>query len=534
MMKFRNIIAGIIGVSFLFGTSAFANEINIREVVNSLQIKYDGLEDDIDKSKILIENPRMEIPLGLPNTDYEEQYNISLFSETSEIGDNINLLNGAYPWENLETYGNEVRVAVIDSGYAPHDELKANVLEGYSLLTNTNDVTDTYGHGTHVSGIIAAALNNTGVVGIAPKAKIVPIKLTNEKNFTLANVEKAIRLAVDEYDCDVINMSWGLSAALFYRNNTAAIDKLAENLAYENIKKDIIDELLATGDYTEEQINEKIDAIVQDWIEKKPDKYEVYFAESIDYVCEENLEISFSKVESALDYAASKGVLLVAAVGNEKSETICYPAHCESVIGVSSVGTATGEKEFSSEFSNYGASVFICAPGYNVNSTTLVNGYIEDSGTSFSTPHVAGLAAIAKSINPNITQDEFKQLLIDTSEDLGDEGYDVKYGYGLVNAQALVEKMIENTVYISPINTDEDGCSALIYNNTDKKATGISIWAEYGDALSVFNTPVSVEIEKGEKKTVEYDKLPGAKLKHFLWSDMNTLEPLGISRAYGE
>ena len=35
-------------------------------------------------------------------------------------------------------------------------------------------------------------------------------------------------------------------------------------------------------------------------------------------------------------------------------------------------------------------------------------------------------------------------------------------------------------------------------------------------------------------ETVEYDKLPGAKLKHFLWSDMNTLEPLGISRAYGE
>ena len=248
---------------------------------------------------------------------------------------------------------------------------------------------------------------------------------------------------------------------------------------------------------------------------------------------EESVKDYIGKIDAIVNYAYHKGVMLIAAVGNNTGETLNYPANCKNVIGVSSVGPDVGEKVFSA-FSNYNNSVFVCAPGYRVRSTYNNGGYARINGTSQATPHVAGLAAIAKSINPNITQDEFKQLLIDTSEDLGDEGYDVKYGYGLVNAQALVEKMIENTVYISPINTDEDGCSALIYNNTDKKATGISIWAEYGDALSVFNTPVSVEIEKGEKKTVEYDKLPGAKLKHFLWSDMNTLEPLGISRAYGE
>ena len=110
-------------------------------------------------------------------------------------------------WD-AETYGNDVRVAVIDSGCSAHTDLTDNILPGKNYFDGSTDVTDDIGHGTHISGIIAAQLNDIGINGAAPKAKIVPLKcFRNGESPTNAMLIEAIDDAVNVYGCRVINMS---------------------------------------------------------------------------------------------------------------------------------------------------------------------------------------------------------------------------------------------------------------------------------------------------------------------------------------
>jgi subtilisin family serine protease len=106
--------------------------------------------------------------------------------------------------------GDGVRVAIIDTGCdINHDDLKNNLLQGINLVNNKKDPIDGNGHGTHVSGTIAAENNSKGMVGVAPKTKIIPIKALNDdgsgNNYDIA---KGIVWAVD-YGCDFIGMSLG-------------------------------------------------------------------------------------------------------------------------------------------------------------------------------------------------------------------------------------------------------------------------------------------------------------------------------------
>lgn len=121
----------------------------------------------------------------------------------------FNAINAHYAW-NSGFYGNDIRVAVIDSGVYPHDDLKHCLVEGYNFADNNTDTTDTYGHGTFVSGIIAAGCNNIGIVGLSHRATIVPFKITDGlSGIPIDVVISAIYAAVDSYDCDVINLSLG-------------------------------------------------------------------------------------------------------------------------------------------------------------------------------------------------------------------------------------------------------------------------------------------------------------------------------------
>jgi uncharacterized repeat protein (TIGR02543 family) len=152
-------------------------------------------------------------------------------------------------------------------------------------------------------------------------------------------------------------------------------------------------------------------------------------------------EINSAAFEAACQYAVSKNVILVAAAGNDGDNTPSYPAQYESVIGVGSVN-ADGVR---SAFSQKGKDrVFVTAPGENLTSTyhQSTSSYATSSGTSFSSPEVAALAAVAKSIDNDITQQEFAQLLMDTSDDLGETGRDDFYGYGLVDFKEAVESLL--------------------------------------------------------------------------------------------
>ncbi len=113
-------------------------------------------------------------------------------------------------WD-LELYGDDVKIAVIDTGCYNHEDIDDNLYDGYNYLDSNTDLTDSIGHGTHVSGIIAAEMNSIGVVGLASNAKIVMLKcFDDDANTRLSYIIKAIYAAVDEYDCDIINMSWGV------------------------------------------------------------------------------------------------------------------------------------------------------------------------------------------------------------------------------------------------------------------------------------------------------------------------------------
>lgn len=113
--------------------------------------------------------------------------------------------------------GQGVRVGVVDSGlFTAHEEFQgANVLEGANYCVTENDaarkdVSDSYGHGTFVSGLIAAAENGAGILGLAPDVELVPLKCFEGKNGSVANIAAAIYDAVDTWHCQVLNLSLGL------------------------------------------------------------------------------------------------------------------------------------------------------------------------------------------------------------------------------------------------------------------------------------------------------------------------------------
>lgn len=121
-------------------------------------------------------------------------------------------------WEKLAHWEGKTReqvvVAVVDTGVAAnHPDLAGRVLsDGYNAIDDSKDTTDRYGHGTHVSGIIAAQTNNhLGVAGVTGTAnvKILPIKVLGDDGYgTTLSIAKGIDKAV-EMGADVINMSLG-------------------------------------------------------------------------------------------------------------------------------------------------------------------------------------------------------------------------------------------------------------------------------------------------------------------------------------
>ncbi len=123
----------------------------------------------------------------------------------------------SYAW-NKGYNGAGVRIAVIDSGIdAEHEDLAGAKIDlGVNVMDGTNDVTDKLGHGTFISGLLAAARDNKlGIAGFCTDAAIVPIKCFANSLVTKASyVISAIYEAVDDYDCDVINLSVGMDLNL--------------------------------------------------------------------------------------------------------------------------------------------------------------------------------------------------------------------------------------------------------------------------------------------------------------------------------
>jgi subtilisin family serine protease len=124
-------------------------------------------------------------------------------------------------------------------------------------------------------------------------------------------------------------------------------------------------------------------------------------------------------IADAVQFAADRGALICAAAGNDNSSNLLYPAALENN-AVMAIG-ATDSQDKKASFSNYGSWVHLSAPGTSIYSTYMNNSYATLSGTSMSTPHVAGLAALVISHYSELSPLEIKARImrsVDISADL--------------------------------------------------------------------------------------------------------------------
>jgi subtilisin family serine protease len=113
-----------------------------------------------------------------------------------------------------ETNGTAVNVAILDTGAdLNHPDLAANIKGGYNAINSHKSAEDDHGHGTHVAGIIAAANNDIGVIGVAPKINLYPVKVLDRYNSgSLSDILDGMQWCIDNR-MDVVNMSFGSTAS---------------------------------------------------------------------------------------------------------------------------------------------------------------------------------------------------------------------------------------------------------------------------------------------------------------------------------
>lgn len=133
-------------------------------------------------------------------------------------------------------------------------------------------------------------------------------------------------------------------------------------------------------------------------------------------------------MDDAVEYATQRDIVVVAAVGNEASTDVFYPARLSQTIGVA----AAGRDGRPVSFSNRGASVDLLAPGLAVLSTRPDGQYGESSGTSMAAPHVAAAAALMRARFPQYTRQQVLGALTAAAVDVGPTGWDERSGHGLL------------------------------------------------------------------------------------------------------
>ncbi len=294
--------------------------------------------------------------------------------------------------------GRGVKVAVLDTGvaYANHGRYRRSpdlagtrFAKGYDFVDDDPYPDDHNGHGTHVASTIAERTNNgIGVTGIAYEATIMPVRVLDSRGEGDARViARGVRFATRR-GADVINLSLEFPG---------------------NVRAGEIRPLLR-----------------------------------------------------AMKAAYDRGIVLVSASGNEGGRTVTYPARAPQVIAVG----ATTAHGCLSNFSNEGAGLDLVAPGGGVDAELpgdpncrpreppgpdiyqmtflghdpgrfgLPSGY---EGTSMAVPHVSGVLALVIAsgvLGPQPTPAQLLQRLRSTARDLGAPGYDRRYGWGLISANA--------------------------------------------------------------------------------------------------
>ncbi|KZY87369.1 hypothetical protein A3743_14760 [Oleiphilus sp. HI0072] len=307
---------------------------------------------------------------------------------------NLSLLKVEDAW-NTAT-GDGVIVAVIDSGINPdHPDLRNQLTtSGYDFISDTEYSGDEDGfdddptdlsrvhHGSHVAGIVAAQSNNSeGISGVAFNSRVMALRVLGVEN------EDGVSQGTD---ADLAN-------AIMY---AGGLDNDSGELPSD--PADVINLSLGGEGFSD-------------------------------------------TLKTAIDAVIAKGIIVIAAAGNESSSEKFYPAAFDGVTAVSSV---TSELALSG-FSNYGTYIDVAAPGGSSNEQSTIEGqqgiistvsgagYSEYLGTSMAAPHVSGVAALMKSVDPDLNASSFSYALENgLITDL--IGGSSSFGNGLINAHKAV------------------------------------------------------------------------------------------------
>ena len=206
-----------------------------------------------------------------------------------------------------------------------------------------------------------------------------------------------------------------------------------------------------------------------------------------------------SLLNDAIQYAHDRGVIHIAAAGNSGPCTNCVSEPWKSKASIVTIVASTTETDGQSSFSSEGAEIDVSAPGSNILSTTSgTTGYGSLSGTSMATPHVAGVAALLKAVNPSWTFSQVDGQLKSTSVDLGTAGHDHDFGVGRINAAAALGGGTPPPAACGD-GLDNDGDGLTDYPNdpgcsssSDTDETNAATGCSGGPANNCFASPTSV------------------------------------------
>jgi subtilisin family serine protease len=326
----------------------------------------------------------------------------------------LGALNAVAAWQ--QATGSGVVVAVLDSGVdATHPDLVGQVLPGLDLVDGSSDGrVDPVGHGTSVAALIAGRRDGSGVVGMAPDARILPVRVLdwNNRYEDAAVVAQGVRWAID-HGAQVINLSLG---------GLAHSEVLAEALAY-------------AADH---------DVVV--------------------VACTGNINPATSDREVWYP-AREPGIVAVTGLrGLSPGPTASGGGWLDNAAG----GGSGGGADALWAGSLTGPQTVLSAPAVDLLGARP-GGYWRVQGTSFATPLVTGTAALVRSKFPRLTAANVINRLIRTATDLGPAGRDDRYGFGQVNPLAAVgadvAPVIENPLTGATDSKDMSGQGARASEN---------------------------------------------------------------------
>lgn len=266
---------------------------------------------------------------------------------------------------NTTNKGAGIGVAVIDTGVdLTHPDLQANIIANTSCIRGKRTGDDDNGHGSHVAGTIAALDNGVGVVGVAPQAKLVAVKVLNSSG---SGTWSSVICGIDwvtahasQYNIKVANMSLG---------GSGSSDNNCGNSNNDALHKAICNSISSGVTYVVAAGNDGANA------------------------------------NTFVPAAYDDSVITVSALADSDGKS-------------GGLGTTTnyGLDDTFASFSNFGSVIDLGAPGVNIFSTWKSGGYNTISGTSMATPHVTGAAALYIKSHPGSLWSQVRDGLKATAE----------------------------------------------------------------------------------------------------------------------